>query len=56
MDLFGIKFCVALGACKLRFVLMLEDDEDTAPARAVAPPHHLGSTARMPSGAQARQI
>jgi hypothetical protein len=42
MELFGAKFCIALGAWKLRFVLMLEDDE--APAVAAAPqrpPHHV---------------
>lgn len=55
MDLFGAKFCIALGAWKLRFVLMLEDDEDTAPAQsAYRTPHHV--TARMPSDARARRI
>lgn len=43
MELFGAKFSVALGAWKLRFVLMLEDAEDQTPGppgpqRA---PHHL---------------
>jgi hypothetical protein len=27
MDLFGMKFSIALGAWRLRFVLMLEDAE-----------------------------
>ena len=43
MELFGAKFSIALGAWKLRFVLMLEDAEDDAQpvaARAHAP-HHL---------------
>jgi hypothetical protein len=55
MELFGAKFCVALGAWKLRFVLMLEDDqgEPQAPA-AQRPPHHF--TTQMTSGAQARRI
>jgi hypothetical protein len=53
MELFGAKFCVALGAWKLRFVLMLEDDEMPAGQRAAyRAPHHvtvensLGGTAR----------
>lgn len=55
MDLFGAKFCIALGAWKLRFVLMLEDDEAAAPAQAAyRAPHHV--TARTPSDAQARRI
>jgi hypothetical protein len=43
MELFGAKFSIALGAWKLRFVLMLEDAEEStpqAPARA-AVPHHV---------------
>lgn len=40
MELFGAKFCIALGAWKLRFVLMLEDDESARPA-AHRQPHHL---------------
>jgi len=53
MELFGAKFCVALGAWKLRFVLMLEDDEETVPEPlAQHPPHHV--KARMTSRAQAR--
>jgi hypothetical protein len=53
MELFGAKFCVALGAWKLRFVLMLEDDEAMPEAPAAhRPPHHV--TAQMRSGAQAR--
>lgn len=55
MELFGAKFSIALGAWKLRFVLMLEDDEAPAPVPA-APraPHHF--KARMPSDAQAPRI
>jgi hypothetical protein len=30
MDLFGMKFSLALGAWRLRFVLMLEDAEAAA--------------------------
>lgn len=42
MELFGAKFCIALGAWKLRFVLMLEDDEAPAvAATAQRPPHHV---------------
>jgi hypothetical protein len=42
MELFGAKFSVALGAWKLRFVLMLEDDEAVAAAlSAQRPPHHV---------------
>lgn len=42
MELFGAKFSVALGAWKLRFVLMLEDAEDVVPPAHAAPrtPHH----------------
>jgi hypothetical protein len=43
MELFGAKFSIALGAWKLRFVLMLEDADDAMPApqpRAQTP-HHL---------------
>ena len=56
MELFGAKFAIALGAWKLRFVLMLEDDEETVTAapQAVRAPHHF--TARTPSDAQARRI
>jgi hypothetical protein len=45
MELFGAKFSVALGAWKLRFVLMLEDAEDIAPPQhaAVRTPHHYAS-------------
>lgn len=44
MELFGAKFSVALGAWKLRFVLMLEDAEDApAPHQPLRAPHHLGS-------------
>ena len=43
MELLGTKFSIALGAWKLRFVLMLEEDEDLVPAarpRAHVP-HHV---------------
>ena len=43
MDLFGLKLSIALGAWRLRFVLMLEDAE--APQKATAP----ASAPRMPS-------
>lgn len=45
MELFGAKFSVALGAWKLRFVLMLEDTEDIAPPQPAASrtPHHFAS-------------
>jgi hypothetical protein len=53
MELFGAKFSIALGAWKLRFVLMLEDDDVPAAASpAQRTPHHvrvessLGGTAR----------
>lgn len=55
MDLFGTKFCVQLGAWKLRFVLMLEDDEvPPAPHVAQRPPHHV--TAQNSLGGPARHI
>ncbi|HET9394255.1 MAG TPA: hypothetical protein VFO29_12135 [Candidatus Rubrimentiphilum sp.] len=47
MDLFGLKFSIALGAWRLRFVLMLEDAEaapkhpQAAPAPRVASMHSL---------------
>ena len=47
MDLFGMKFSVALGAWRLRFVLMLEDAEaapkhpQAAPAPRLASMHSL---------------
>jgi hypothetical protein len=41
MELFGAKFSIALGAWKLRFVLMLEDDEAAAVPSAQRPPHHV---------------
>ena len=42
MDLFGANFSFALGAWKLRFVLMIEDAEDV-PRQAAqrTAPHHL---------------
>lgn len=42
MEFFGAKFCITIGAWKLRFVLMLEESEDeiAAPPRGQAP-HHL---------------
>ena len=38
-----MKFSVALGAWRLRFVLMLEDAEAAAPAAQPAPVHHVAS-------------
>ncbi len=45
MELFGAKFSVALGAWKLRFVLMLEDAEEAPAPPQTAPryPHHLSA-------------
>ncbi len=55
MELFGAKFCIALGAWKLRFVLMLEDDDAPQPqAAAHHPPHHV--TAQNSLGGTARRI
>jgi hypothetical protein len=55
MELFGAKFCVSLGAWKLRFVLMLEDDEvPQAASTAQRPPHHV--TAQSSLGGTARRI
>lgn len=48
MELFGAKFSIALGAWKLRFVLMLEDADDVMPAphAPAGVPHHVkGRTA-----------
>jgi len=53
MDLFGTKFTIALGAWKLRFVLMLEDDTEPVPAsRPHVVPHHIPSASRMSSHAR----
>ena len=53
MDIFGTKFTIALGAWKLRFVLMLEDDTEPIPvARPNVIPHHIPSTSRMSSHAR----
>lgn len=43
MELFGAKFSIALGAWKLRFVLMLEDDDESMPGppQTRQAPHHL---------------
>lgn len=43
MEYFGAKFSIALGAWKLRFVLMLEDAEDHSHPQAgqARAPHHL---------------
>lgn len=43
MDIFGTKFDLTLGGWKLRFVLMLEDEMDEAPANAAREPipHHV---------------
>lgn len=49
MDLFGTKFTIALGAWKLRFVLMLEDDEPSVTPRPTVIPHHVNYTSRMSS-------
>jgi hypothetical protein len=45
MELFGAKFSVALGAWKLRFVLMLEDADELPQAPHATPraPHHFGA-------------
>lgn len=45
MELFGAKFSVALGAWKLRFVLMLEDAEEVpaTPYSVPRTPHHYAS-------------
>jgi hypothetical protein len=48
MDLFGTKFTLALGAWKLRVVLMIEDDDQAyAPARSRAVPHHYHDRSRI---------
>lgn len=42
MDLFGAKFCITMGAWRLRFVLMIEDESDVAGgSMAQATPHHV---------------
>lgn len=41
MELFGAKFCVALGAWRLRFVLMLEEPESGEPPDFRRRPHHV---------------
>ncbi len=43
MDLFGMKFSIALGAWRLRFVLMLEDAEAAAPTAQPAPAQRVAS-------------
>lgn len=44
MELFGAKFSIALGAWRLRFVLMLEEPQTLEePARRTRPPHHVSS-------------
>ena len=55
MELFGTKFSIALGAWKLRFVLMLEEAPDDAampPYARQSVPHHF--TARTTSRARAQ--
>lgn len=55
MELFGTKFTIALGAWRLRFVMMLEESpEEAAPPNYVRPaaPHHF--TARTASRARAQ--
>lgn len=55
MELFGAKFSIALGAWKLRFVLMLEDgDAPAAMPAAQRPPHHV--TAQNSWSGTARHI
>ena len=45
MELFGTKFTIALGAWRLRFVLMLEDDEPSVVTpSASGAPHHVRAT------------
>ena len=47
MDIFGANFTIALGAWKLRFVLMLEDSDDAVAAQTpVAVPHHVKARSR----------
>lgn len=41
MELFGTKFSLALGAWRLRFVLMLEDAEEAPQAGVQHHPHHV---------------
>lgn len=42
MELFGAKFSIALGAWRLRFVLMLEEpDMAEQPGCRPHPPHHV---------------
>jgi hypothetical protein len=45
MEFFGAKFSVALGSWKLRFVLMLEESEESFPPQPAAQraPHHVGA-------------
>ena len=48
MELFGTKFTLTLGAWKLRFVLMLEDDQEAyAPVRSAPAPHHMRAASRV---------
>ncbi len=42
MEFFGTKFCLTLGAWRLRFVLMLEEADDEQPRRATRI-HHVGA-------------
>ena len=43
MDLFGMKFSIALGAWRLRFVLMLEDAEAVQKQPQAAPSPRMAS-------------
>ena len=47
MDLFGMKFSIALGAWRLRFVLMLEDAEALAVQPKPAPAQRPASLQSM---------
>jgi len=50
MDLFGIKFSLAMGAWRLRFVLMLEDVE-SPPARRPEEANSVSRFLKAPSHA-----
>lgn len=41
MELFGAKFSIALGAWRLRFVLMLEEPDLAGPPARSRAPHHV---------------
>lgn len=52
MELFGTNFSIALGAWKLRFVLMIEETEDSSrhSHAGVQPPHHIGASQNRRAG------